>query len=323
MTVFTHNDSEAMRILVIDDSPSDSAMISAWLGNAGHQVHCASNSQEGIAHLLQRDNDTDLILLDVLMPGTDGLETAQQIRALEDAQGLQWRPIIFLSGRVEAEDIAAGIFCGGDDYISKPIELMVLKAKMHAMQRIAKMRKQLINVQQRLEKEANTDTLTGLANRRHFMSVLNKEVARALRHQTPLALAYLDLDFFKRINDTYGHQAGDAVLKATTHYLSQSVREIDLIGRIGGEEFCLCMPGASLHQASLACERYRKGLQQLIVDTPPHQLQVTASFGITEFTGNDDVEQLMARADNALYQAKNNGRNRIICFGGILDMEAS
>jgi two-component system cell cycle response regulator len=301
-----------MNVLLIDDSPSDRALIAATLGHAGHNVVSAASSTEGIAQLVNPVQEYDVIVLDVKMPGTDGLETAKQIRALERDGGQQWRPIIFLSGRYNAEDIAAGIEAGGDDYLAKPINSRVLKAKMLAMQRIATMRRELIATQKKLEMQANTDSLTGLANRRHFTQLLNAEMARSTRYDTPLTLAYLDLDHFKQVNDSFGHQAGDDVLRKVAQFFSDTIRSEDFIGRIGGEEFCLCMPGIDIAAAQQACERYRQGIEALRIQSDAFELKVTVSIGLTQLTAADvTIDSLLERADSALYRAKHNGRNQV------------
>lgn len=301
-----------MNVLLIDDSPSERALIAATLKHVGHSVFCAASCEEGIAQLTHPAQEYDLIVLDVQMPGVDGLETAKQIRTLERDSGQQWRPIIFLSGRMSADDIAAGIEAGGDDYLAKPVHSRVLNAKMLSMQRIATMRRELIATQQQLEMQANTDVLTGLANRRHFNQLLNAEMARATRHDTPLTLAYLDLDHFKRINDSFGHPAGDEVLRQVARFFSDNIRNEDFIGRIGGEEFCLCMPGIDIAAAQQACERYRQGIEALRIQSDAVELQVTASIGLTQLTADDTaMETLFERADSGLYRAKHNGRNQI------------
>lgn len=299
-------------MLLIDDSPSDRALIAATLGQAGHIVVSAASSAKGIAQLVNPLHEYDLILLDVQMPGTDGLETAKQIRSLERDSGQQWRPIIFLSGRTAVDDIAAGIEAGGDDYLAKPVHSRVLKAKMQAMQRIVSMRCKLIATQKLLELEANTDGLTGLENRRHFTQLLTAEMARSTRYDTPLTLAYLDLDHFKQVNDSFGHPAGDEVLRRVALFFSDSIRSEDFIGRIGGEEFCLCMPGIGITAAHQACERYRQGIEALRIQSDAFEFQVSVSIGLTHLTPGDlNIDALFKRADSALYRAKHNGRNQI------------
>ena len=300
-----------MNILVIDDSASERALISAKLVKAGHTTYCAASAEEGIAQIASPDHKYDLILLDLLMPGTDGLTAARRIRAMEQEHGAEWLPIIFLSGRMDARDIAAAIDAGGDDYLSKSVDTLTLQAKLRAMQRIAGMRQRLMTMQKRLEQEANTDELTGIPNRRSLIRVLQTEMSRAKRHNSSLCLAFLDLDRFKTINDSFGHQAGDQVIAFVAKHIDTAVRTEDFVARLDGERLCLCMPGVEMDEARLACERHRQGIEKLRVPTEAGELQVTASVGITQYQADtDSLDSLMKRADAAQHVAKKNGSNR-------------
>ena len=306
---------DPLSILIIDDSPSERALLRARLRCLGHQVSESADGRQALDRLSDNRHDFDLILLDVCMPDLDGLNTARSIRELEKKQTEVWRPIIFLSGKSTPEDIEQGIAAGGDDYLEKPVDARVLKAKIEAMRRIARMRNQLLDMKQKLETQAHTDELTRLPNRRRFLSVLESEIARARRHRTPLSVAYLDLDHFKQINDRYGHDAGDAVLRTVADTLAGNLRSEDNIGRLGGEEFCICLPGADSNSSLEPCERYRTLIENLTIDIGSHDLRVTASFGLTSLNPqSDDQVTLLARADKALYQAKQNGRNRVACI---------
>jgi two-component system cell cycle response regulator len=301
-----------LSILLIDDSMSERALLQFRLQQMGHRVTDETNGGDALRTLYEAMPDFDLILLDVGMPHMDGLETCRRIRAIEIELGEEWRPIIFLSGRNGADDIAAGIAAGGDDYLVKPVDNRILKAKIQAMQRIADMRKRLVETLKQLQRQAHTDELTGLVNRRRFMDVLDQELARAKRQGTDLSLAYLDLDHFKRINDDHGHEAGDDVLRTVASSLSGIQRAEDTMGRLGGEEFCICMPGTDIEDSLRPCERYRELIAALEVKSGPLRLHVTASLGVTAFEPlADDRATLLARADKALYRAKQGGRNRV------------
>jgi diguanylate cyclase (GGDEF)-like protein len=298
--------------MLVDDSPSERRLMRTRLQSLGHHIVDIAGGIEAITHLSEAMERYDLILLDVCMPYLDGLETARRIRAIERSLGETWRPIIFLSGRTTAQDIAAGVAAGGDDYLAKPVDTQILEAKIAAMQRIASMRHQLLETKQQLAKEARTDELTGVANRRHFMSVLDAELARSKRQGHPLTLVYLDLDHFKQVNDNHGHDAGDQVLRSVTATLTENLRQEDTLGRIGGEEFSICMPGTEIKQAHQACERYRGMIERQRIELGDRQLQITASIGLTDYEPfTDSHTELLARADSALYQAKQQGRNRV------------
>jgi len=300
-------------ILIIDDSTSERMLLKARLQQLGHQVMEAADGSQALMCLSEIKGDVDLVLLDVCMPGIDGFETARRIRLLEKGRGEEWCPIIFLSGRSDPEDISLGIESGGDDYLTKPADTIVLRAKIAAMQRIAAMRQKLLEMQQQLEVQANKDELTNLPNRRHFMETLEKELVRARRYSTPFSIAYMDLDHFKQINDTHGHEAGDVVLRTIAKAIADSLRGGDTIGRVGGEEFCFSLPGVDAADSVKPCERYRMLIEQLPIQSGSQTLKMTASFGITSFRPEtDDAISLIARADKALYRAKELGRNRVV-----------
>lgn len=303
---------QPLMIMIIDDSCSERSQINAKLSSLGHHTIEASSGNKALEYLSQDIILFDLIILDVQMPNMNGFETAINIRAMEKQRDMEWHPIIFLSGHTDAKMIEQGIEAGGDDYLTKPIDTIVLKAKIAAMQRIANIRKKLISAKEQLEVLAHTDELTQIPNLRHFKNILNSEIGRAHRFNMPLCIAYMDLDHFKLINDTHGHPAGDIILQSITDLLSKNLRNVDNIGRVGGEEFCLCLPDTDIKDALTTCERYRLLIENLSVSTDSQTLTVTASFGITSFVPDqDDVNSLMCRADKALYQAKQNGRNRI------------
>ena len=305
-----------MKILVIDDSASQRLFLKAYLGKMGHEVVQAADGREGIERF--GSCDPDLVLLDVMMPGIGGYETARVIRGARD----QWVPIIFLSGCNESADIEAGIDAGGDDYLTKPFDPKVLEAKIRSMTRIAQMRRQLVLRSEEL-RTANAalmrlidmDGLTGIANRRCLDRKLAEEIGRCARNHVPLSLVLLDIDHFKRFNDSHGHLGGDECLKAIAHMLdSELKRPSDLAARYGGEEFCLVLPETDCAGALLVAERLRASVAGLQVRVTPGLLAcVTASFGVASEvpSAGTDPHTLMAAADAALYCAKEGGRNMV------------
>lgn len=304
-----------LQIMVVDDSISERKQLKAKLEKLGHTVIENESGPIAIEYLFNNIHRIDLIILDVQMPEINGFEVARRIRELELVHEEEWHPIIFLSNSSSSEMIASGIKAGGDDYLCKPVDTIVLQSKINAMQRIAHMRLKLLEANKQLNLMALTDELTKLPNRRHFINVLNTELARAKRHQTKLTLVYLDLDHFKSINDNYGHETGDFVLKSVADVLANNLRSEDTIGRMGGEEFCICLTGTNKKYAMETCERYRLLIQKLQIPGPDTTIQITASFGITELIPDSDtITSLLARADKALYQAKNNGRNQVIAL---------
>lgn len=302
---------DPLTILIVDDSVTERRLLAAILGRFGHNIIEAGSGEEALACIKDRNDNIDLILMDVNMPELDGYATSNKIRTLESDIGIEWQPIIFLSGRNTPNDIAMGIESGGDDFIAKPVNSITLQAKIHAMSRISKMRKRLIEIQHQLEKQAHFDELTGIANRRHFLSMLDKEIARSQRHSLPLSLAFFDVDKFKQVNDTHGHKVGDDVLKGIAQAVTESLRREDSFGRLGGEEFCIFLPGQQLEKAIKIIERYRILIEKINFQSDSGDFNVTASFGISELNKQDSVNSLLEKADQLLYRAKKNGRNRI------------
>ncbi len=307
-----------MNILLVDDTRTEQHIMTVRLSDMGHDVVCCSNGQEAIEQYGQYD--FDLVLMDVIMPIMDGHEAARRIRGMEN----DWVPIIFLSGRTSPDDIAAGIAAGGDDYLSKPVDETVLAAKMTAMQRIAAMRHQLIQVSHELEKanedlqkQANVDGLTGLANRRILDEYMEKEITRAIRGKCPIAVIMIDLDNFKAYNDNYGHIAGDSCLKKVSKVLKNTVRRPeDLVGRYGGEEFCVILPNTDLDGAMFVAERIRTEVEKIKIPhsgNTNHKI-VTLSVGTASHIPVQKTlsNQLLDAADKALYQAKMAGKNMVI-----------
>lgn len=305
-----------MKILLVDDTKTERLIITTYLEKLGHTTIAAKNGHQAIE--LFASESPDLVLMDVIMPEMDGHEAARRLRKNES----DWVPIIFLSGRVAAEDIAAGIEAGGDDYLTKPVDFTVLGAKMTAMQRIAKMRRKLLDVSSELEsanaelkKLVNIDGLTGLANRRYLDKYLRVEIARSMRNKHELSVILCDVDFFKKYNDTYGHLKGDDCLKKVAAAMeSMCKRTTDLVARYGGEEFMAILPDTNGENAVLLANKMREAVEALNEQHSASDLgKVTISLGVYSVVpeNKEDSEKLIHKADEALYEAKQTGRNRV------------
>lgn len=310
-----------MKALVIEDTVTSATLICHLLERMGLRAVHARDGESGIeAFKLERP---DLVLLDIIMPGMDGFDVARRIRQLE--RDGEWTPIIFLSARASEADLERGIDVGGDDYLVKPVSEVVLKAKVRAMQRIAQMRYSLLLLTRKLN-EANrelsrlssVDGLTGIPNRRVFDDTLVREWRRAERRNAPLSLLLLDIDHFKEYNDCYGHQAGDDCLRAVAGSLDRALRRSsDLAARYGGEEFVIVLPETDAEGARNVAENVLEIVRGLGIEhaRSPTASRVTISIGVaTAIPARDDDsgwKKLLGSADAALYQAKDNGRNRI------------
>lgn len=311
-----------MKALVIDDSLTSLAMICTHLRSAGIEPLSARDGAEGLE--LFRARKPELVLVSALLPGIDGYETARRIRQLE--RNGDWTPILFLLARASDDDLERVVAVGGDDYLVKPLTRIVLSSKVRALQRIAQMRYSLVVLTRRLDEAnrellhlATTDSLTGVANRRHFDESFHQEWARSQRSATSVSLLMCDVDHFKQYNDSYGHPAGDECLRQVAEILQGSIRRpADLVARYGGEEFVVVLPNTAMEGALAVAESMRVALESLGL---PHGQtpggQVSISIGVASCVpqrGDDTPEQLIARADAALYHAKELGRNRVEYF---------
>ena len=299
-----------MRILVADDSKTNRSLITNSLVKLGHEVIAAKNGKEAVEEFTQCQ--PDLIILDVVMEGMSGLECAKKIRSLNiDA----WIPIIFLSGSIDDASIAKGIDAGGDDYLSKPYSETTLAAKIKAMQRISDMRKKLFDATEQLTILSTTDTLTGVNNRFQFNRSIKEQIHQSIEHDQVFALLFVDLDKFKIINDSLGHQAGDDLLIQATHRLQSCIRGDDFLARMGGDEFAILLNNITDSTITeIITKRIIASLAKPfhIADQDVH---VTASIGITYYPADAATEEdLLKNADIAMYQAKQAGRNNYKFF---------
>lgn len=298
-----------MKILVVDDDRFIREIISAVIADAHHSSVSAADGDEALVLLEQ--GDIDLVLMDVEMPGRNGFELTREIRRRFPDD---WFPIIFLSGQSDEKHYEIGIDAGGDDYLTKPVSPIVLKAKIMAMERIARMKKALDAANARLEKLSAMDPLTKISNRRDLEQNLLKEWKRNKREEAELSALMLDIDYFKPYNDNYGHQQGDECLKQVAKLLSKQLnRSHDLVARYGGEEFVIILPKTAIDGAITIADNILKMLEQKAL---PHEYSgvashITMSIGISSTkAGAETPTALLKQADQALYQAKEQGRNR-------------
>jgi len=313
-----------MNVLVVEDNASISMVISRIIKGMGHEVTGAADAE--LALDLVEANEYHLILMDVELPGINGYEATNKIREMLS----HWIPIIFLSANTEDSYIAKGIESGGDDYLSKPVKPMVLRAKIKAMSRIAEMQKDLATANtgltranEELQRLSCLDGLTSTVNRRGFDSQFEVEWRRSLRESLPLSVMMIDIDEFKGFNDNHGHLAGDDCLKGVAQAISsQLVRPGDLIARYGGEEFAILLPNTDLDGAKNVADRIMQALHKANLSYPESSVsdRSTISLGISCTTqlvpgfDKNDRSVLLQYADEALYDAKESGRNRSIIY---------
>jgi diguanylate cyclase (GGDEF)-like protein len=296
----------AATILIADDSMVVRAVLRAHLEEVGYTVLEADGGPAALDQC--RRSAPDVILLDIEMPGQDGYEVLAELKA--DAE-LQDIPVVFLTSRTGMEDVVAGLDGGAHDYLKKPFEPPELVARVAAAVHVKKLQDQLRERNVELDRVSRTDALTGLHNRRHLEEELERQHGIARRHDDPLCLLLLDIDHFKNVNDTYGHPAGDLVLREFALRLSGQIRLEDVAGRWGGEEFLVILPRTDLVGALGVGDRIRLATARTPVVAAGQDILVTVSGGcaLGPAAGPDE---LVAQVDLRLYEAKATGRNRIV-----------
>lgn len=305
-------------ILIVDDSPYYRAVVKDAVLESGLFSNIIEAGDGAEALRLFVSNKVAFIITDVVMPVIDGCKLVSAIRAMEKGSDV---PVIMLTAnKQELSDKIKGFTLGASDYLVKPFdkgELIIrIKTllKMHGLQEELKARNVL------LERIATTDDLTGLPNRRHFFDTARTIVALARRNDLPIACLMIDIDFFKKINDTYGHQAGDLALQKVAEVMLNNKREGELLARFGGEEFVMCLFKADEAAAFRAAERFRKKIDEMKIQLDESRaISVTVSAGCSALAGDNltDIDKLIAMADEALYRAKSNGRNRVEMYSAM------
>ena len=300
-----------MRILIADDEAVSLKLLESRLRKWGYDVVSARDGSDAW-EVLASQASPSLAILDWQMPGLDGLELCRKIRQLGREPYVY---VILLTAKSRPEDVVAGLEAGADDYLAKPFDAQELQVRLRSGRRIIELCEQLVAAREAFSEKASRDWLTGLWNRGAIMDALACELARAGREGKPLGVLMGDIDHFKHVNDTYGHLAGDAVLRETARRILGSRRPYDSVGRYGGEELLVLAPGCDLALAGRLAERLRTAVAATSFDTPDGLIPVTISFGATAYEpgSSADADALVRAADQALYQAKDGGRNRVAC----------
>ncbi|MBW2655642.1 MAG: diguanylate cyclase [Deltaproteobacteria bacterium] len=297
-----------MKILIAEDDITSRIMLASVLKKWGFTLVLACDGKEAW-DVMQSKDAPRLAILDWQMPEMNGIEVCQKIREIDTSDSPY---LIVLTSKDEKKDIVKGLEAGANDFISKPYDNQELRARINVGKRMVTLQSELADAYKSLKHEAMHDPLTNIYNRRAIMELLEKEIARAKREKTGLCVGLCDLDHFKKVNDTYGHQIGDEVLIAFTRLVSDKLRLNDHVGRIGGEEFLIVVSGSKELKQDVMFERICEHVRNSEIPTEKGNVSITVSIGVAQYTGSENSDALLAAADTALYHAKKTGRDSVV-----------
>jgi two-component system, cell cycle response regulator len=315
-------------IMIVDDNPENIKYLAEIVNRNGYDYIMLLNGTQALKSLeIERP---DLILLDVMMPDIDGYTVCSQIKKNDEIKDI---PIIFITAKTEINDIVKGFEIGGVDYVTKPFNSIVLEARIKTHLELKSSKDELkesINEQkeinERLKKEverceflANRDALTGIYNRRYMMERLKEEYIKFKRNGESLTIGIMDLDDFKKFNDTYGHECGDFVLISITELILNNIRGSDCFARWGGEEFIFMLSNTNLVGASTLLNKIKKKLNETVFCYNGIELKVSFTCGLSEVSLINNIDKALVNADKALYVGKNSGKNKVVCYDMVLD----
>jgi diguanylate cyclase (GGDEF)-like protein len=322
-------------VMIVDDNPHNLRVVTDMIDESGYEAVIAMSGKKALGFIaIQKP---DLILLDVKMPELDGYEVCRILKSNSETRDI---PIIFLTVQSDLDDVIKGFESGAVDFISKPFNILELQMRIKTHLELKQIRdaqktynEQLENANRELKKAneiirtqneqlrevafcleqlSKTDALTELYNRRYMIEKLAEEVNRYRRNRKPFSIIIADIDDFKKVNDTYGHDCGDYIIKRTSQTLADSIRDIDAVGRWGGEEFLILLPETVAEGAVVLAERIQKNVRQAVWTYNQAQILIRLTLGIATFDGETDLEAVIKQADRALYDGKNNGKNCIV-----------
>lgn len=298
-----------LQILLADDSSTSRMVIRRLLLSCDYEVVEVDNGADALA-LLQKEDAPHIAILDWQMPGLSGIDVCKQVRARSDERYVY---MLLVTAREDRKSLLDGLAAGADDFLVKPFDSDELTYRLRTGVRIVELEDRLRKTQSRLEYEATHDGLTGILNRSAILETLQKELGRCHRTGRTSAVLMADVDHFKKINDAYGHTAGDQVLRSVADVIRRSVRPYDSVGRYGGEEFLIVLPETSPADAETVAERVRAAAAANPVPIDGKDVFVTLSIGVDTTAPEDmtDAERMVSAADMAMYHAKSTGRNRV------------
>jgi len=294
-----------INVLVAEDDRISGRILERHIKGWGYKPYLAQDGEQ--AWEIFQNNPIEVAILDWMMPRVNGLELCRRIRQPKYLNHGSYVYIILLTARDEREDLLRGLSSGADDYIIKPFDPLELRARLNTGRRI-------IELQRLLKKQATYDALTGLLNRRSLLGRAQEEYSRRQRENKPLGLILFDVDDFKKINDTYGHQTGDAILSEVAKRLRRGLRQYDHVGRYGGDEILALLPNCDCQALQKIAERLAASIAERPILYESHTFSVSVSAGglSTENYPSLSLQELIALSDKALYQAKRAGRNRVV-----------
>lgn len=293
-------------ILIVDDIPKNLQVIAGHLGDEKYDLVFATTGEDALEAI--KDDPPNLVLLDINLPGINGFQVCEELKKDSRYSSI---PVIFLSAKDDIKDVVNGLRIGGVDYITKPFNKLELAARISTHLELYRLRREVEEKNIQLEKASLTDLLTGLENRRSILRFLDNEGARIKRGTSEATTLLIDIDNFKSFNDTYGHEAGDLVLKSVSKVLKEGVRKCDRVCRWGGEEFLLVFPETDLESGFVAGDKVRGNIEDLSVKYNSISLGITITGGCSTFNG-DDIDITIKDADKKLYIGKEKGKNIII-----------
>jgi two-component system cell cycle response regulator len=296
-----------VQVLIADDDRVSRRLLANMLAGWGYEVVEASDGTEAWRGLARPDAPR-LAILDWMMPGMTGPMLCRELRRVRREP---YTYVLLLTARTDRQDVIEGMESGADDYLTKPFDAQELQVRLRAGRRILELETELVEAREALREQATHDPLTSIWNRRAILEALGRELARAEREGAPLAAMMADLDHFKLVNDRHGHLTGDAVLEEVARRMSGCLRPYDYVGRYGGEEFLIVLPGLSSENASQLAERIRLAVSAEPIAAGEFPVRVTVSLGATTATRGSTPEEVIRLADAALYRAKELGRNRV------------